>query len=74
MNIASLSVAGFSPDDISLTQKGNHLLVEGTKQKQPDEPQILHQGIASRDFKRTFNLADHVKVAAGGYRERSPDE
>lgn len=60
----SMAVAGFSPGDISLTQTGTQLLVEGTKQKQPEAHEVLHQGIASRDFKQTFNLADHVKVVS----------
>ncbi|ACB97356.1 Hsp20 family protein [Beijerinckia indica] len=60
----SMAVAGFSPSDISLTQTGTQLLVEGTKRKQPEAYEVLHQGIASRDFKQTFNLADHVKVVS----------
>jgi len=60
----SMAVAGFSPGDISLTQTGIQLLVEGAKQKQPETYEVLHQGIASRDFKQTFNLADHVKVVS----------
>jgi len=60
----SMAVAGFSPGDISLTQTGTQLLVEGAKQKQPEAYEVLHQGIASRDFKQTFNLADHVKVVS----------
>jgi len=60
----SMAVAGFSPGDISLTQTGTQLLVEGAKQKQPDGHQVLHQGIALRNFKQTFNLADHVKVVS----------
>jgi len=60
----SMAVAGFSSDEISLTQQGTQLLVEGTKEKQADEHQVLHQGIALRNFKQTFNLADHVKVVS----------
>lgn len=59
----SMAVAGFSPDDIELTQHGNVLLVSGQKAGR-EQREILHQGIASRQFKQTFNLDDHVKVVA----------
>jgi molecular chaperone IbpA len=58
----SMAIAGFSPDEIELTQHGNNLLVTGQKKAEQSERQMLHQGIASRDFKQTFSLADHVKV------------
>ena len=57
----SMAVAGFGPDDIELTQHGTTLLVSG-RRKAPDKGrEMLHQGIAARAFKQTFNLADHVK-------------
>jgi molecular chaperone IbpA len=58
----SMAVAGFSPDEIELTQHGTNLLVSGQKKTEPEQRQMLHQGIAFRNFKLTFNLADHVKV------------
>ena len=59
----SMAVAGFSTDEIALTQEGNTLLVTGQKQQTQDQQSYLHRGIAARDFKQTFSLADHVKVA-----------
>jgi len=59
----TMAVAGFSPDEIELTQHQNTLLVTGNKHSEPEGTQILHRGIATRAFKQTFNLADHVKVA-----------
>ena len=58
----TMAVAGFSPDEIELTQHENTLLVAGQKHPEPEGVQILHRGIATRSFKQTFNLADHVKV------------
>jgi molecular chaperone IbpA len=58
----SMAVAGFGPHDIDLTQHGNALLVAGQRKGQEKGREMLHQGIASRSFKLTFNLADHVKV------------
>jgi molecular chaperone IbpA len=40
------------------------LLVTGQKHPDPDGVQILHRGIATRGFKQSFNLADHVKVVS----------
>jgi molecular chaperone IbpA len=57
----TMAVAGFSPDEIELTQHGSALLVTGHKGSE-DDKQYLHRGIATRAFKQTFNLADHVKV------------
>ena len=60
----SMAVAGFATDEIELTQEGNTLLVSGAKQQSEAQQQgYLHRGIANRNFKQTFSLADHVKVA-----------
>ncbi|WMT91974.1 Hsp20 family protein [Pelagibacterium sp. H642] len=57
----SLAVAGFSPDELSITQEQNMLMVSGQKAGE-DNGQYLHRGIAGRAFQRRFELADHVKV------------
>ncbi|KAB2692601.1 molecular chaperone IbpA [Ochrobactrum intermedium] len=57
----TMAVAGFSEDELSITQEQNMLLVAGSKA--PDEnTQYLHRGIAGRSFQRRFQLADHVRV------------
>ena len=58
----TMAVAGFSPDEIELVQQENVLLVAGQKHADAEGVQVLHRGIATRAFKQTFNLADHVKV------------
>src|SRR5437868_5030828 len=58
-----MALAGFGPEDVEVTQHGVQLLVTGRKQAAQGKPNLLHQGIAQRGFKQTFNLADHVKVA-----------
>ena len=58
----TMAVAGFSPDEIELVQQENVLLVAGQKHPDPEGVQVLHRGIATRAFKQTFSLADHVKV------------
>jgi molecular chaperone IbpA len=59
-----MAIAGFGPDEIELTQQGNVLLVSGQKKVDQEPQEMLHQGLAFRNFKQTFNLADHVKVTA----------
>lgn len=58
----SMAVAGFTPDEIELTQHDTALLITGQWTGQEGERQYLHRGIAARTFRQTFNLADHVKV------------
>src|ERR1700712_4510177 len=59
----SMAIAGFAPEEIELIQQGNTLQIAGQKNKaESNHQQMLHQGLASRNFKQTFNLADHVKV------------
>ena len=57
----SLAVAGFSPDEISITAEQNVVTIEGNK---PDKTQreFMYRGISTRHFKRQFNLADYVQV------------
>lgn len=57
----TMAVAGFSQDDLTLTQEPNLLIVTGQKSGE-DQGEYLHRGIAGRAFQRRFELADHVKV------------
>ena len=56
-----MSVAGFSQEDLDITQERNVLLVKGQKAEAKDG-EYLHRGIAGRSFERKFELADHVRV------------
>ena len=57
----SLAVAGFSPDEISVTAEQNVVTIEGNKAEKT-EREYLYRGISTRPFKRQFNLADYVQV------------
>lgn len=57
----SLAVAGFKPDQLSITVQQNTLVVAG-RQNQKTDQDYLHRGIAARDFERRFSLADFVEV------------
>ncbi|MGF1722816.1 Hsp20 family protein [Vibrio kyushuensis] len=57
----TMAVAGFSDEQIDITQKENMLIVRG--ERKPEEGKnYVYQGIAERDFERKFQLADYVKV------------
>ncbi len=60
----SMAIAGFAPDEIELVQQSNTLFITGQKKTEAKQQEMLHQGLASRNFNQTFNLADHVKVAS----------
>ena len=63
----SMAVAGFTEDDLTITQEQNMLRVTGQKiGDEEDNRQYLHRGIAARAFHRRFELADHVKVVGAG--------
>lgn len=59
----SMAIAGFGSDEVELTQTGAELTVIGQKTLDDASAQYLHRGMASRNFKQTFRLADHVKVS-----------
>jgi molecular chaperone IbpA len=62
----SLAVAGFRPDELSITAEQNVLMVEGRKTDK-EQHEYLYQGISARPFKRQFNLADYVQVANAAF-------
>ena len=52
----SLALAGFSPDEISVTAEQNVITVEGDRAEKTDRD-FMYQDISTRRFKRQFNLA-----------------
>jgi molecular chaperone IbpA len=62
----SLALAGFTPDEITVTAEQNVLTVEGRKAEKGDH-QYLYQGISARPFRRQFNLADYVEVKGASF-------
>ena len=64
----SLALAGFSPDEITITAEQNVLTVEGSK-AQKTQTEYLYQGISARPFRRVFNLADYVQVKNAAFED-----
>ena len=60
----SVAVAGFTVADLAIEAKENTLTLRGEKQSNDEEKSgdVLYQGIAARNFERSFQLADHVQV------------
>ena len=56
----SLAVAGFTPDQLSVTVEGGQLVIRG--EREGADRAYLHRGIAARGFTRTFVLADGLEV------------
>lgn len=59
----TIAVSGFNMEQLSIVQEKNVLKVEGQRSHEVDESEVyLYRGIAGRNFKREFTLADHVEV------------
>ena len=59
----TIAVAGFKSDEIDITAQQGMLIVAGRKEADSnDNRDFLHMGIASRNFERRFQLADHIHV------------
>ena len=60
----TLAVAGFTPEQLSVTVEDRQLTIQGRRdgdQARPEEA-YLHRGIAARGFLRSFVLADGMEV------------
>ena len=60
----TLAVAGFSPEELSITLEGRQLTIAGKRDDagKGGEQAFLHRGIAARGFLRNFVLADGLEV------------
>jgi molecular chaperone IbpA len=66
----TLAVAGFKPEQIVVTVEQNTLVVAGRETPQAKtEHQVLHRGIAARDFERRFSLADFIQVKEASFED-----
>jgi molecular chaperone IbpA len=65
----SLAVAGFKPDQITVTLQQNTLVVAGkeAKPRLKGDHEYLHRGIAAREFERRFSLADFLEVKEASF-------
>ena len=62
----AVALAGFTPDEVTITAEQNVLTLEGRKADKGAH-EYLYQGISSRPFRRVFNLADYVQVKGASF-------
>ena len=60
--LIELAIAGFSEKDIKILHEPEHnrLLIEGSNEN--TEQEYVHRGIASRKFRRSWTIANHIIV------------
>lgn len=58
----TLAVAGFSMDDLAVAVEDNQLIIRGRQGEEESGRIFLHRGIASRQFQRSFVLAEGIEV------------
>lgn len=62
----SLAVAGFAPEDMGVEVENNQLVIRGRQPEQPERT-YLHRGIAARQFRRVFVLAEGLEVVSASF-------
>jgi molecular chaperone IbpA len=61
-----IAVSGFEKDEISVEVDQNQLVITGKKTREDDTDTLyLHRGLATRDFTRSWTLAEHMEVENG---------
>jgi len=66
--LINVAVAGFTKKDLTITVEERTLKIEGTKEKET-EGTLVHNGIAGRDFKLTFALAEFYEVESANIKD-----
>lgn len=61
-----IAVTGFEADEISVEIDQNNLIVKGQRKEVTlSQPNFIHKGLATRDFTRSWTLAEHMEVGEG---------
>jgi molecular chaperone IbpA len=61
-----IAVTGFTPEEITVEIDQNQLVVKGQRTEvEVSQPSYLHRGLATRDFTRSWTLAEHMEVGEG---------
>ena len=64
----SVAVAGFTKDDISVTVEDGSLVIKGESVEATDA-EVVHKGIASRKFVRSFALGEYMEVTGADLKD-----
>ena len=58
-----IAVTGFEKEEITVELDQTQMIVKGQhKEVELQEPTYLHRGLATRDFTRSWTLAEHMEV------------
>lgn len=57
-----VAVTGFNKEEVSVEIDQNILIITAERNDDSDEKNFIHRGLAQRNFKRHFPLADHIEV------------
>ena len=60
-----VAVSGFTVDEVAVEINQNQLIIKGIRTRDDAETEYIHRGLATRDFTRTFTLAEHMEVGEG---------
>jgi molecular chaperone IbpA len=66
--LINVAVAGFTKKDLTITVEERTLNIEGKKEKDT-EGTVVHNGIAGRDFKLVFALAEFYEVESASVKD-----
>ncbi len=58
----TLAVAGFVMEDLTVSVEDNQLVIRGKNIDNKDNRVFIHRGIATRQFQRSFVLAEGIEV------------
>lgn len=60
--LIEVAVAGFAEHELEVTVEKGQLVITGNATPREDNLNYIHKGIGTRNFTRTFHLADHIVV------------
>ena len=61
-----VAVTGFAPEEVTVEIDQNQLVIKGQRLRDENvDTQYLHRGLATRDFTRSWTLAEHMEVGEG---------
>lgn len=63
--VVEVALAGFDKSDLSVTVDNGNLIVKGDREK--EEIEFQHKGIATRSFVRSFALGEYMEVTGADF-------
>ena len=62
-----LALAGFTKEEVKVVQEEQTLTISGNNSDKEGNENILHKGIASRAFSKTFPLHENIEVTEASF-------